>query len=155
MSRRTSNNKQNTILFPMYKDKLVNLFVHRILKKGKKSLAYRIVYKALQLTEKRTNHNPILILTQAVKVGSPTVAVKAKRKGGSTYQIPIELTRLQGADLAIRWILDSSRKRTGTSMSWQLSSEWIDAARETGQTLRKREETHRMAEANRAFSHYR
>jgi small subunit ribosomal protein S7 len=155
MSRRSTINKRIAVINPIYQDRLVNLFVHRILKNGKKFLAYRIVYRALQMTEKRTRHNPILLLSQAVQCGSPTVAVKAKRKGGSTYQIPIELSREQGADLAIRWILESARKRTGPNMSWQFSSELIDVARQTGQTLRKRDETHRMAEANRAFSHYR
>ena len=155
MSRRSNTSKRIPILNPIYKDQLVNLFVHRILKKGKKHLAYRIVYRALQMIDKRTMKNPLSLLNQAVKSASPNVAVKAKRKGGATYQVPIELSQQQGADLAIRWILESARKRSGPNMAWQFSSELIDAARQTGQTLRKRDETHRMAEANRAFSHYR
>jgi small subunit ribosomal protein S7 len=155
MSRRSTIKKTTEIINSIYKDSLVDLFVHRILKKGKKSLAYRIVYDTLKMTEKRTKKNPIFVLRQAVKRASPTVTVKAKRKGGSIYQIPIELTEEQGAELAIRWILNCARKRTGPNMVWQFSSEIIDTARHTGNSIRKREETHRMAEANRAFSHYR
>ena len=155
MSRRNTIKKKKEITNPIYKDTLVDLFIHRILKKGKKNLAYKIVYDALKITEQRTKKNPIFVLHQAVKKASPTVTVKAKRKGGSIYQIPTELTEAQGAELAIRWILNCARKRTGPSMVWQFSSELIDAARQTGNAIRKREETHRMAEANRAFSHYR
>jgi small subunit ribosomal protein S7 len=155
MARRSTVNKTNLLANPIYQDGLVSLFVHRILKNGKKYLAYRIVYQALQIIDQRTRHNPMLVLTQAIKMAKPNVAVKAKRKGGATYQIPIDLTEQQGADLAIRWILDAARKRTGPDMSWQFSSELIDAARQTGQSLRKREETHRMADSNRAFAHYR
>jgi small subunit ribosomal protein S7 len=109
----------------------------------------------MQIIEQRTTKNPLSLLNQAVKLASPNIAVKAKRKGGATYQIPIELSQQQGAHYAIRWILDSAKKRNGPNMPWQFSSELIDAARQTGQSLRKRDETHRMAEANRAFSHYR
>lgn len=137
------------------KESLAALFIHRLLKKGKKCLAYRTFYEALTLTHKRTNLNPLIVLTQAIKNASPTVSVKAKRKGGATYQIPTPLTKEQSSRLAIGWILDAAKKRNGPNMIWRLSSELIDAARKTGSTIRRREETHRMAEANRVFSHYR
>lgn len=155
MSRRRSKKIHILIKNDLYKDHFIRFFVHRILKNGKKFLAFRIVYNSLQMIEKRTRHNPLLILTQAVNLASPNVSVKSKRKSGATYQIPIELTAEQGANLAIRWILNSSKKRSGKNMVWQFSSELIDTARQTGQSLRKRDETHRMAEANRVFAHYR
>jgi len=118
-------------------------------------LAYRTFYHALTLTQHRTRLNPMLVLAQAIKNARPTVAVKAKRKGGATYQIPTDLNPQQGTDFAIRWLLEGARKRSGPNMIWQLSSEIIDAARKTGYSIRRRDETHRMAEANRVFSHYR
>lgn len=136
-------------------EQLAHFFVQRLLKKGKKFLAYRTFYHALRLTEDRTRLNPMLVLAQAIKNTSPTVAVKAKRKGGATYQIPTDLNLQQSTDFAIRWLLEGARKRSGPNMIWQLSSEIIDAARKTGYSIRRRDETHRMAEANRVFSHYR
>jgi small subunit ribosomal protein S7 len=155
MSRRNSVKKKTQNDTSISTEKLLDLFVYRIMKKGKRNLAYKILYEALILTEKRTNLNPLLVLRQAVKRVTPTLIVKAKRKSGSTYQVPIEIPKSKAIDLAIRWILIAARKRTGPSMIWQLSSELIDAARQTGSAIRKRDETERMAKANKAFAHYR
>jgi len=134
---------------------LINLFIHKILSHGKKNLSYRIVYDALEIIQKRTRHNPTFILSQAVQNVSPTLTLKAKRKSGSTYQVPIGIQKEQAIDLAIQWILIAAQNRLGPSMAWRFSSELIDAARKTGNAMRKREETHKMAEANKAFAHYR
>ena len=140
---------------PVYQNRLVNMLVNRIVKNGKKSLAYSILYKAMKDIKQSTQKNPLSVIRQAVRRTTPNVAVKARRRGGSTYQVPVEIKSAQGRALAIRWILSAAKKRNGRSMAFKLSSEIIDAARQTGNAIRKREETHRMAEANRAFAHFR
>lgn len=140
---------------PIYRNRLVNMFVNRILKHGKKSLGYRILYTALQKIKQKTKQNPLSVLRQAVRRATPNVVVKARRRGGSTYQVPIEVKASQGRALAIRWLLSAAHKRSGKTIGIKLSYELIDAARQTGNAIRKREETHRMAEANRAFAHFR
>ncbi|KAJ8759202.1 hypothetical protein K2173_004640 [Erythroxylum novogranatense] len=109
----------------------------------------------MRRTQEKTGLNPLVVLRQAVQGATPDVAVKSRRVGGSTQQVPTEATSAQGKALAIRWLLDASRKRSGKSMVLKLSNEIIDAAKGTGDAIRKREETHRMAEANRAFAHFR
>lgn len=140
---------------PIYRNRLVNMLVNRILKNGKKSLAYGILYKAVGSIKRRTKKNPLFVLRQAIGKVTPDVTVKARRMGGSTYQVPLEIGSAQGKALAIRWLLEASRKRSGRSMALKLSYELIDAAKNSGIAVRKREETHRMAEANRAFAHFR
>nr|BBF90983.1 ribosomal protein S7 [Lepidothamnus intermedius] len=140
---------------PIYRNRLVNMLVNRILKHGKKSLAYRILYRAMKRIQRKTEKNPLVVLRQAIRGVTPRVAVKARRKGGSTYQVPIKLRSAKGKVLAIRWLLGASRKRPGRNMDSKLSYELIDAAKKQGNAIRKKEETHRMAEANRAFAHYR
>lgn len=140
---------------PVYRNRLVNMFVNRILKKGKKSLAYHIIYQALKNIQQKTQSNPLAVLREAVNGVTPDVAVKARRVGGSTQQVPIEVGTFQGKALAIRWLLEASRKRSGRSMVLKLSSEVMDAAKGTGEAIKKRETTHKMAEANRAFVHFR
>jgi len=155
MSRRGAAEKRPARPDPVYRNRLVNMLVNRFLKHGKKSLAYRILYKAMKSIRQKTNKNPLAVLRQAVRCTTPNVAVKARRRGGSTYQVPVEVKPSQGKALAIRWILGAARKRAGRSMAFKLSYELMDAARQTGNAIRKREETHRMAEANRAFAHFR
>nr|AAV84624.1 ribosomal protein S7 [Saxegothaea conspicua]QYB22461.1 ribosomal protein S7 [Saxegothaea conspicua]BBF91311.1 ribosomal protein S7 [Saxegothaea conspicua] len=140
---------------PIYHNRLVNMLVNRILKHGKKSLAYRILYRAMKRIQQKTEKNPLVVLRQAIRGLTPTVAVKARRKSGSTYQVPIDIGAPKGKVLAIRWLLGASRKRPGRNMDLKLSYELIDAAKKQGNAIRKKEETHRMAEANRAFAHYR
>lgn len=122
---------------------------------GKRSLAERIVYDAFDLIEARQKRSPLDVFEQALKNATPTIEVKPRRVGGATYQVPVDVRRDRGNALAIRWLINSSRNRTGRSMAEKLASELIDAAAGQGTTIRKREETHKMAESNRAFAHYR
>ncbi|KAG6540577.1 hypothetical protein Mapa_018092 [Marchantia paleacea] len=156
MSRKSIAEKQVAKPDPIYRNRLVNMLVNRILKNGKKSLAYRILYKAMKnIKQKKKKKNPLFVLRQAVRKVTPNVTVKARRIGGSTYQVPLEIKSTQGKALAIRWLLGASRKRSGQNMAFKLSYELIDAARDNGIAIRKKEETHKMAEANRAFAHFR
>lgn len=155
MSRRSTIEKKTGKSDPIYRNRLVNMMVNRIVKHGKKSLAYRILYKSMKNIKQKTKKNPLSVLRQAIRRVTPNVTVKARRLGGSTYQVPIEIKSAQGKALAIRWLLNASRKRSGRNMAFKLSYELIDAARENGDAVRKKEETHRMAEANRAFAHFR
>jgi small subunit ribosomal protein S7 len=125
------------------------------MRSGKKSLSQRIVYDAFKLVSERTGADPIEVFEKAVRNATPLVEVKARRVGGATYQVPMEVRTDRGTALALRWLIQFSRQRSGRSMSSKLANELMDAANETGNAIRKREETHRMAEANKAFAHYR
>jgi len=125
------------------------------MKSGKKSLADRIVYDALKTMEERMGGEPLELFEKAVRNATPLVEVKARRVGGATYQVPMEVRSERGITLALRWIIRAARTRSGRSMASKLANELMDAANETGSAVRKREETHRMAEANKAFAHYR
>ncbi|XP_015574424.2 30S ribosomal protein S7, chloroplastic isoform X1 [Ricinus communis] len=140
---------------PIYHNRLVNLFVNRILKKGKKSLAFYIIYKALKRIQENTSSNPLYVLRQAVHEMTPVVSVKSRRVGGSSHQVPVELGSAQARALAIRWLLNAARERQGQDMVFKLSCELIDAAKGNGNAVRKKEMVHNMAEANRAFAHIR
>nr|AFJ72950.1 ribosomal protein S7 [Hookeria lucens] len=155
MSRRSTIEKKKGKSDPIYRNRLVNMMVNQIIKDGKKSLAYQILYKAMKNIKQKTKKNPLSVLRQAIRRVTPNVTVKARRLGGSTYQVPIEIKSAQGKALAIRWLLGASRKRSGRNMAFKLSYELIDAAKDNGDAIRKKEETHRMAEANRAFAHFR
>lgn len=155
MSRRGTAEKKTAKFDPIYRNRLVNMVINRILKHGKKSLAYKILYRAVKKIHQKTETNPLLVLRQAICRVTPRIAVKARRKSGLSQQIPIELRSTRGKALAIRWLLAASRKRPGRNMAFKLSSELVDAAKGRGDAIRKREETHRMAEANRAFAHLR
>jgi small subunit ribosomal protein S7 len=155
MSRHGTAQKRLARPDPVYKNRLVNMLVNRILKNGKKSLAYRIMYRAIRGVKQRSKQRPLAVLRQAVRLATPDVAVKAKRRGASTYQVPVEIRASQGRALATRWILGVARRRAGRGMASRLACELMDAARQTGNAIRKREETHRMAEANKAFAHSR
>ena len=155
MSRR--NRAQRTLAHPdpIYNSRLVTLLVARILKSGKKSLAQRIVYQALEIISAKTEENPVLVLEKAVKNVTPGVEVKSRRVGGSTYQVPIEIRAYRGTNVSLKWITEFARERSGKNMSIKLSNEIIDAAKETGNSIRRKEQTHKMAEANKAFAHFR
>jgi len=129
--------------------------MQHVLKQGKRSLAARLVYDALDLVNERTGKNAIDVFDTALKNVSPVMEVRPRRVGGATYQVPMEVSAERRLTLAIRWILSATRERAGKSFSDKLASELIDASNETGSAIRKRDETHKMAEANRAFSHYR
>ena len=155
MSRRISTKKRFPDRDSKYDNLLVSLLVNRILKSGKKRLAKRIVYKAFEFIEFRTNQNPILILEKAVRTVSPRVQLKAKRVGGATYQVPTLLSKYRSTNIAVRWIVEFSRKRSGKGMSLKLANELLEAAKGLGNAIKKKEETHKMAEANKAFAQFR
>jgi small subunit ribosomal protein S7 len=125
------------------------------MRSGKKSLAARIVYDAMKNIGERTGSDPLETFERAVRNATPLVEVKARRVGGATYQVPMEVRAERGTSLALRWLVQFSRSRPGRTMAGRLAQELMDAANETGSSIRKREETHRMAEANKAFAHYR
>jgi|TARA_B110000261_G_C13038329_1_gene339238 small subunit ribosomal protein S7 len=155
MSRRISTKKRFPERDFKYDNLLVSLLVNRILKKGKKRLARRIVYKSFELIEFRTNQNPILILEKAIRNISPRVQLKAKRVGGATYQVPTLLNKYRATNIAVRWVIEYSRKRSGKGMSLNLANELLEAAKGLGNSIKKKEETHKMAEANKAFAQFR
>lgn len=138
-----------------YKSTQVQRFINRVMQRGKKSLSQRVVYKAFDLIKQKANQEPIEVFKKAIKNVTPLVKVKARRIGGSTYQVPVEVGQFEGESLGSRWIIHSARERSGKSMSEKLSSELLDASNGQGSAYRKREETHKMAEANKAFAHYR
>jgi len=138
-----------------YKSIQMQTFINNVMKNGKKSLATRLVYQAVDLIEERTKRNGVEVFEEAIRNVSPIMEVKPRRVGGATYQIPMEVPPDRRFTLATRWILGAARSRSGKSFQDKLASELIDAANNTGTAFRKREESHKMAEANRAFSHYR
>jgi small subunit ribosomal protein S7 len=155
MSRRTVIQKRPIPPDSVYNSRLVTMMARRIMESGKKSLASRIIYDAFKTIEQRTGSDPITVFEQAVKNATPLVEVKARRVGGATYQVPVEVRSDRGVALALRWLIQYSRQRSGKTMASKLANELMDAANQTGSAIRKREETHRMAEANKAFAHYR
>jgi small subunit ribosomal protein S7 len=138
-----------------YDSVTVARFINKIMKDGKKSTAARIVYDALDIVEARMKRPPLEVMEDAMRNVSPVLEVKPRRVGGSTYQIPVEVSPDRRLSLAMRWLLAAAHNRPGKSMAEKLAGELMDAARETGAAVKKREDTHRMAEANRAFAHYR
>ncbi len=138
-----------------YKSRNVARFIGKLMMSGKRSLAEHIIYDAFDLIETRQKRPPLDVFEQAVKNATPTLEVKPRRVGGSTYQVPVDVRRERGNALAMRWLINSARARTGKSMSEKLASELMDASAGQGATIKKREETHKMAESNKAFAHYR
>ena len=138
-----------------FKSTNIQRFINRILQKGKKATAQRIVYGAFDFIKERTNQDPVTVFKKAIKNVSPLVKVKARRIGGSTYQVPIEVGQFEGESLGSRWLIMAARNRTGKSMLEKLAAEILDASNGQGTAVKKREDTHKMAEANKAFAHYR
>jgi small subunit ribosomal protein S7 len=138
-----------------YNSVQVQTMVQHVLKRGKKSVATGLVYDAMDMIKERTQKSPIEVFEAALKNVSPAMEVRPRRVGGATYQVPMEVSADRRMTLAIRWILSAARDRSGKSFPEKLAGELIDAFNETGSAIRKRDETHKMAEANRAFSHYR
>lgn len=138
-----------------YGNPLVQGFINRLMRRGKKSTAARVVYDALALIEAKAKRDPVEVFEQAVKNVAPMLEVKPRRVGGATYQVPVEVPPERRTSLAMRWIAAAARARSGKSMAEKLAGELLDAAGNTGAAIRRREETHKMAEANRAFAHYR
>lgn len=140
---------------PKYGSKSLAKFINKVMVGGKKSLAERIVYVALDRVEQGAHQNPLDVFEQAMRNATPVLEVKPRRVGGATYQVPVEIRGDRRISLAMRWLIDSARKRPGRSMSEKLSAEILDASRGQGATVKRREDVHRMAEANKAFAHYR
>lgn len=155
MSRRNKANKRKIVADPIYHSKLVSMLVVRVLQKGKKNISQKIIYEALEIIGEKTNKNPLITLEKAIRNITPLVEVKARRIGGSTYQVPMEVRAYRGTNLALRWLIKFAKSRSGITMASKLAQEVLDASTEHGAAIRKKEETHRMAEANKAFAHYR
>ena len=155
MSRRTTTKKRLAVPDPVYNSRLVSMLTVRILKEGKKHLAQRIIYQAFDIIKEKTGEEPLTVLESAIRKVTPLVEVKARRVGGSTYQVPMEVNNFRGANLAIKWILSGAKKRPGKTMAIKLANELIDASNNLGEANKKKQETHRMAEANKAFAHFR
>ena len=140
---------------PIYGSVTIAKFINKLMYGGKKATAEKIVYSALEIIKDKTKKDPLEVFDRAMKNVAPVMEVKPRRVGGSTYQVPIEVSSERGQALAIQWIRENSRKRSGKSMVQRLSDELLDAYNNTGTSIKKREDTHRMAEANKAFAHFR
>ena len=155
MSRRRAAEKRKILSDPKYKDLVVAKFTNSLMLDGKKSVAERIIYGAFDLIEKKAGQDPLKTFLEAIENVKPGVEVRSRRVGGATYQIPIEVRSERRQALAIRWIVDLARQRSEDTMTERLSGELLDASNNRGAAVKKREDTHKMAEANKAFSHYR
>ena len=155
MSRRHSAEKRKVLPDPKFKDVVLSKFMNQIMRDGKKSTAERIVYGALDLVEERAKRDPLDVFKDALEAIAPTVEVRSRRVGGATYQVPVEVRPDRRQALAIRWLAEKARDRNESTMRERLAGELMDASQGRGAAVKKREDTHKMAEANRAFSHYR
>ena len=155
MSRRSASKKRLPDADSIYNSRLVSMFSVHVLKDGKKSKATKIIYNVLDIIKQRTSEDALGILEKAVRNVTPLVEVKARRVGGSTYQVPIEVKAYRGTNLALRWITRFARERSGKSIEIKLANELLEASNETGSSIRKKEQLHKMAEANKAFAHFR
>ena len=155
MSRRRSPEKREVLPDPKFKDVVVSKFMSCLMLDGKRSTAEKIVYGAFDRIEEKAGSEPMRVFHEALENVRPHLEVRSRRVGGATYQVPVEVRSERAQALAIRWLIDSSRKRGETTMVARLSGELMDAANNRGNAVKKREDTHKMAEANRAFSHYR
>jgi small subunit ribosomal protein S7 len=155
MSRRHSAEKREIIPDPKFHDVIVTKFMNSVMYEGKKSVAETIVYGAFDIIETKTKQSPIEVFKSALENVAPAIEVRSRRVGGATYQVPVEVRMERRQALAIRWIITAARGRNDKTMVDRLSSELMDAANNRGNAVKKREDTHRMAEANRAFAHYR
>ncbi len=155
MPRRRVAEKREVLPDPKYNSKLVSKFINAIMKDGKKSLAERICYGAFEIIREKTGEDPLKVFKTAIENVRPVIEVRPRRVGGATYQVPVEVRPNRSLALAFRWIRDNSRKRGERTMMERLAGELLDAYNGTGASIKKREDTHKMAEANRAFAHYR
>jgi small subunit ribosomal protein S7 len=155
MSRRHSADKREIMPDPKYGNPVVTKFMNSVMYAGKKSVAETIVYGALDMIESKTKQSPVAVFQQALDNVMPSIEVRSRRVGGATYQVPVEVRTSRRQALGIRWIIIAARERNEKTMTERLSAELLDASNNRGNAVKKREDTHRMAEANRAFSHYR
>ena len=155
MSRRRAAERREILPDPKFGNLLLARFINMVMKSGKKSVAERIIYGALDQIQERGSSDPVEVLDKALDNIRPTVEVKSRRVGGATYQVPVEVRPLRRTTLAMRWVIDAARKRSEKSMALRLAGELMDASESRGAAVKKKEDTHRMAEANKAFAHYR
>lgn len=155
MSRRQVIQARGTLPDPQYGSMVVEKFINRMMTRGKKQVARRIVYDAMETVRDKSKEEPLSVFLKALENVKPMVEVKSRRVGGSTYQVPVEIQNKRREALAMRWIIQAARARAGSAMSTRLGVELLDAFNSTGTAFKKKEDTHRMAEANKAFSHYR
>jgi|ERR1700722_6608438 small subunit ribosomal protein S7 len=155
MSRRNAAEKRAPDVDPVFQSPTISRFINRMMQRGKRSTAQRAFYASLEILKERSKQEPVDVFNKAVKNVTPLVEVKARRVGGSTYQVPVEVKQQRGVALATQWIITNSRKRPGRTFAERLSAELLDASNGAGNSVRKKDETHKMAEANKAFAHYR
>ncbi len=155
MARRKVAPVRDILPDPRYNSKVVEKFIRRMMVGGKKSISTKIIYDAMAIMEIKAGEPALDVFAKALANVKPVVEVKSRRVGGSTYQVPVEVRESRREALAMRWVITAARNRSGKSMSEKLSSEMVDAFNSTGSAFKKKEDTHRMAEANKAFSHYR
>lgn len=154
MPRRARVLRKNNVLDSKYKNSLVGQLINRVMLDGKKSIAEKIVYDTLDNLAAKVNKSPVEAFEEALKNVAPIMEVKSRRVGGSTYQVPVEVRKTRSISLALRWLVGNARSRGGKTMIDKLSSEFLDAFNKTGASIKKREDTHKMAEANKAFAHF-
>jgi len=155
MPRRREVPKRKVLPDPMYHDQTITKFMNCVMSHGRKSTAEKIVYGAFEVVHDRTREDPVLVFHKAIENVRPMVEVKSRRVGGSTYQVPVEVRAERQTALAMRWLIAHARKRAGKSMREKLANELIEASHNRGGAIKKKEDVHRMAEANKAFAHYR
>ncbi len=155
MPRRREIPKRDILPDPKYGSRLVTKFINNVMRKGKKSVAEQILYDSFDIIAKRTKQDPLEVFKKALDNVKPVLEVKSRRVGGSTYQVPVEVRSSRRTALAIRWLIGYSQQRSEKSMTHKLAGELMDAANNRGASVKKKEDTHRMAEANKAFAHYR
>ncbi len=155
MPRRGVVSRRQSLPDAKYNSAILGQLIVKVMRDGKKSKAEGIVYGAMDIMEKQEKKDPVSLFEQAIKNATPLLEVKPRRVGGATYQVPVEISADRGQSMALRWLINSARSRSGKSMAEKLASELRDAAKGEGATVKKREDTHKMAEANRAFAHYR
>jgi small subunit ribosomal protein S7 len=155
MSRRRRPEKREILPDPKFKDQILSKFMNNLMMDGKKSVAEGIVYGAMEMIESKTKQGPLAVFEQALENVMPTIEVRSRRVGGATYQVPVEVRTVRRQALGIRWLITAARARNEKTMTERLSAELLDASNNRGNAVKKREDVHKMAEANRAFSHYR
>jgi len=155
VSRRNVAARREVLPDPKYNDKMVTRLINKIMTRGKKSVAEKIVYKAFDIIETRTKQESLEVFKTSLENIKPVIEVKSRRVGGATYQVPIEVRSIRRISLALRWLVNYARQRPEKTMSERIAAELLDAANNRGNAVKKREDTHKMAEANKAFAHYR
>ncbi len=155
MSRRRAQIKRQVEADPIYGTKVITKFINSLMIDGKKTVAEKIVYKTFDIIKEKTKQDPLDVFNEAIKNVRPNLEVKSRRVGGATYQVPVEVRSDRGQALAIRWLIESSKKRGDKTMQERLSKEFLDASTNKGSAIKKKEDVHNMAESNKAFAHFR